>query len=84
MAGLEPNEQQKGIEASEIFRLSSRGGLELLYRGSPIITLKTNGYWGYDSGVPFESLGLRRLAEYLIRYADRLDKSHPSHAGKTR
>ena len=79
---VEPNERQDDIEVVEIFRLSSQGGLEIHYRGSPIVTVKTNGHWGNDAGVPFESPGLRRLAEYLIRYADRLDKNHPSHAGQ--
>ncbi len=76
----EPNECQDVIEPVEIFRLSSRGGLEIHYRDGPIVTLKTNGVWGYSAGVPFESPGLRRLAEYLIRYANRLDEKHPSHA----
>ena len=81
MSKCEPNECREDIEALEIFRLSSRGGLEIHYRDNPIVTLKTNGLWGYDAGVPFESPGLRRLAEYLIRYADRLDEKHPLHAG---
>ena len=81
MSAREPNECREGIEALEIFRLSSRGGLEIHYQDSPIVTLKTNGFWGYAEGIPFESPGLRRLAEYLIRYADRLDEKHPSHAG---
>jgi len=84
VSAVEPNECRNDIEAVEIFRLASRGGLEIHYRDSPIVTLKTNGAWGYDAGVPFESDGLRRLAEYLIRYADRLDEKHPSHAGAKR
>ena len=81
VSAAEPNECRDNIEPLEIFRLSSRGGLEIHYQDSPIVTLKTNGTWGYDVGVPFESPGLRRLAKYLIRYADRLDKKHKSHAG---
>lgn len=78
---LEPNEVADGVEDLEIFRLSSRGGLELHHSESnPIVTLKTNGLWGYDPGVPFDSRGLDRLGRYLVRYARRLSKLHPSHA----
>ncbi len=80
---MEPNEQAEDIEAIEIFRLSSRGGLEIHYHDLPIVTLKTNGIHGYHVGVPFDPLGIRRLGEYLLRYADRLDKKHPSHTSKT-
>lgn len=77
---LESNEVADGVEDLEIFRLSSRGGLELHHsEGNSIVTLKTNGLWGYDPGVPFDPRGLDRLGRYLIRYASRLGKQHPSH-----
>jgi len=79
---MEPCEKADDIEAVEIFRLSSRGGIEIHYHDLPIVTIKTNGIHGYHVGVPFDPSGVRRLGEYLLRYADRLDKKHPSFGAK--
>ncbi len=76
---MEVHEKKAGIDGIEIFRLDAKGGVEIHYRNLPIVTLLTNGNWGYVPGVKFDANGLRRLAGYLNRYADRLENLHPGY-----
>ena len=67
------------IDPVEIFRLSSQGGLEFRYsEGLPFVNIATDGvHNGSNTGAPFDPPGLRRLAKYIERYADRLERRYP-------
>ena len=73
---MEILERSEGVDETEIFRTRSVGGLQVRYTGTPYAQIQVT-----ESGTAvFDPKDLKRLGEYLVRYAERLGKLHPAFA----